>query len=386
MLQPALVTKNTWNTFKFIQISLQFLTFKNIIVLTQIVEIEEFLKTQQSGIFVIDVRTPAEFEHGHIPGAKNLPLFSNEERALVGTTYKQISRNEAILQGLKFVGPRLHELAQEGLGYSHTKKVLVHCWRGGLRSASMSWLLNIMGVETCTLSKGYKAFRNYVLQTFERPYKFIVLGGKTGSAKTHILWELRKQGEQVIDLEQLADHRGSAFGRIGQKEDITQEQFENSLAMELQSFDLKRPIWVEDESRHVGRIVIPLSIWDLMRISQVIYLNIPQIARVEFLMSQYGATNEIAFLKKAFFDIKKKLGNVRFLEAITALEANDLPLACKIALDYYDKAYEYGLEKRDPNTVHKIQAESINMQFIVKQLLEQVRSNENIIEDIREEI
>jgi len=324
---------------------------------------------QQSGICAVDVRTPAEFERGHIPGAVNLPLFSNEERAVVGTEYKKVGRKNAILEGLKFVGPRLNEFAQKGIELADEKPLLIHCWRGGMRSFSMAWLLNLMEVETFTLKKGYKGFRNYVLKKFQQPYKFLVLGGKTGSAKTFVLQELQKKGEQIIDLEGLALHRGSAFGSLGQSEKITQEQFENELAFKLHGFNLEKNIWIEDESRHVGRTVLPLAIWELMRSSPVIYLDIPQSVRVEYLMSQYGSTNEVEFLKQAFFDIKKRLGDVNFHTAISAIEGKDLKSACKIALDYYDRAYEHGLAKRNQDSIRKIKFENINLQEIVNQLL-----------------
>lgn len=333
------------------------------------IDIDEFLNLKRSGICAIDVRTPAEFEYGHMPGAVNMPLFSNEERAAVGTTYKQAGRNKAILQGLKLAGPRLDELALQGMGHAREKPALVYCWRGGMRSSSVAWLLNMVEVETCTLRKGYKNFRNYVLKTFDQPRKFVVLGGKTGSAKTRILDELEKKGEQVVDLEGLAFHRGSAFGAIGQNEKITQEQFENEFAMKLRNLDLQKTIWLEDESRHVGRIVLPLSIWENMRIAPVIFIDIPLNARIEYLTSQYGLTNDSGVLKQAFYDIKKRLGDVRYHEAISALEAGDMGQACKIALDYYDRAYEYGLGKRDQSAVRKIGFENFNMENIVERLL-----------------
>jgi len=343
-------------------------------VINEAVGIEEFLQGILSGCRVIDVRTPAEFASGHIPGAVNLPLFSNEERAVVGTTYKQVGRNKAILDGLKFVGPHLHELAKEGMALAETgaaqkKPLLVHCWRGGMRSSSMAWLLNMMEVQTRTLRRGYKGFRNHVLQTFTLPFHFIVLGGKTGSAKTQVLKALQNHGQQVVDLEGLAHHRGSAFGAIGQKSTVTQEQFENELAVQLRAFDAEKPIWIEDESRHVGRSVIPLGVWEKMRSANVLYLDIPQQVRAQYLLSQYGFQDEVDFLGQAFVDIRKRLGDVNYHEAMAALGDQDLAKAGKIALDYYDRAYEYGLGKRDPATICRINIDSIDMESMAKILL-----------------
>lgn len=335
----------------------------------KILDTGEFLERQFSGIPVLDVRTPAEFQSGHIPGAFNLPIFNNEERAIVGTIYKQASREKAILKGLELVGPRLGELAQEGIKIARDKTVLIHCWRGGMRSSSVAWLLGMMGVETFTLLKGYKNFRNYVLNTFDLPYKFNVLGGKTGSAKTLLLKELQKRGEQIIDLEGLASHRGSAFGGIGYEKRPTQEQFENELAMKLRSLDPRKTIWLEDESRHVGSTIIPGAIWEKMRSTRVYFLDLPAKARVNYLLDQYGFQEDMDLLKKAFFDIKKRLGDARYTEAVKALEVNDLASACQIALDYYDKAYEYGLSKRDSGTITRIQADNLNVEIMVDRLL-----------------
>ena len=338
-------------------------------VANQSLDILEFLQLQASGIPVLDVRTPAEFASGHIPGALNLPLFDDEERKIIGTIYKQVSREKAILQGLELVGPRMADLAKQGISHAVEKKVLVHCWRGGMRSSSLAWLLNLMGIETLTLRRGYKNFRKYVLQTFTHPYQFTILGGKTGSAKTRFLAELQKRGEQMIDLEGLAFHRGSAFGAIGQSQRQTQEQFENELAVKLRAFDPDKTIWIEDESRHVGSKIIPMEIWENMRHSRVLFLDFAQDVRIEYLKEEYGQIQNMEFLKKAFFDIKKRLGDVSYNDAIKALDSNDLTSACKIALDYYDKAYEYGLSKRDQYTIQKIKLDNLNIEFAVNQIL-----------------
>ena len=335
----------------------------------RIADIEEFLEIQFSGACVLDVRTPAEFNEGHIPLAVNLPLFSNDERKIIGTTYKQVSREKAILQALKFVGPELYNLAIKAMAFAGKKQILIHCWRGGMRSSSVAWLLNMLGRETITLKRGYKAFRNYALKTFSFPYQFRILGGKTGSSKTLLLRELQKKGEQIIDLEGLAFHKGSAFGGIGQDAHTTQEQFENDLAHALGSMNREKIIWLEDESRHVGRLVIPQFIWEKMRASPVVFLDIPQPVRVEYLKEQYGLQKEIAPLKNAFMDIKKRLGDVRYNDAVSALQNGDFGLACKIALDYYDRAYEFGLSKRNPDSIHKIHFETLDEKQIVEKLV-----------------
>ena len=210
------------------------------------VNIEQFLLLADTHP-VLDVRSPAEFKRAHIPGAVALPLFSDEERKQVGTTYKQVSREAAIKIGLDFFGPKMRRMVEEveallksssspiGDRTSNNKTVLVHCWRGGMRSAGVAWLLDLYGFKVYTLAGGYKAYRNHVLDILSAPHNFQVLGGYTGSGKTFLLHHLRKLGENVIDLETLASHRGSAFGAIGQPEQPAQEMFENLLSQEIRN-------------------------------------------------------------------------------------------------------------------------------------------------------
>jgi tRNA 2-selenouridine synthase len=171
--------------------------------------VEEFLEKAQS-LPIVDVRSPGEYDHAHIPGAVSIPLFDNDERALVGTKYKNAGKDSAVLLGLDLVGPKLAGFVKQSkkLNPQH-KEVLVHCWRGGMRSGSFAWLLDTAGLTASTLVGGYKAYRNAVLSAFAEPRNLIILGGKTGSGKTDILKELARQGEQIIDLEGLAHHKGS---------------------------------------------------------------------------------------------------------------------------------------------------------------------------------
>ena len=180
-----------------------------------------------------DVRTPAEFAHGHVPGAFNLPLFSDEERVSIGTTYKQVGKEAAILLGFDLTGPKWSGFIKQALEMAPEKKIAVHCWRGGMRSGAMAWALDIYGFEVYQVEGGYKQYRRWVLDQFEATYALFILGGMTGSGKTRILHELRSLGQQVIDLEELAQHRGSSFGSMNKLVQPTQEQFENNLASEL---------------------------------------------------------------------------------------------------------------------------------------------------------
>src|SRR5258705_3027705 len=210
------------------------------------IHIEQFLELRKQHP-VIDVRSPGEYKHAHIPGAYSLPLFTDEERKIVGTAYKQESREKAIKIGLDFFGSKMRKMVEEIestiSNWQRVKKhedelliancLLIYCWRGGMRSAAVAWLMDLYGFKVYTLSGGYKKFRNYVLDTFKLSLQFKILGGYTGSGKTDMLKALEKQGEIVIDLEEIARHRGSAFGNIGFEKQPTQEMFDNILAQEL---------------------------------------------------------------------------------------------------------------------------------------------------------
>ena len=215
---------------------------------------------------ILDVRTPDEYEKGHIPKALNLPLFSNEERAIVGTIYKQENPEKALLQGLDFVGIKMTRFIEKAKSLAPDKNIVIHCWRGGKRSSSMAWLLDLAGFNVKVLEGGYKAYKRYIQQQIENEnFEFIVLGGRTGSGKTHILNALNDYGEQVIDLENLANHKGSAFGWIGEEAQPTTEQFENNLFEQLNNMERERRIWLENESRNIGSVYLPDAFWSKMK-------------------------------------------------------------------------------------------------------------------------
>ena len=266
----------------------------------------DFIETSANGV-ILDVRSPKEFKNGHIPGALSFPLFIDEERAEVGTLYKQKGRKEALLKGLEIVGPKLKDFVEKALEFTHGKPAFVHCWRGGMRSGSMATLLQTAGIECYILKGGYKAYRNFILNEFERPWKFKVIGGKTGSGKTQVLGELKKRGEQVIDMEAIAHHKGSAFGRIGELPQPTTEQFGNNVYSVLQNFDIEKTVWVEDESNTIGSVFIPVEFYSNYRRSPLHVLDIPFYERLEHLVTIYG-NYDVAEIKDAFVRITRKLG------------------------------------------------------------------------------
>lgn len=311
--------------------------------------IERFLE-QAAHAPVLDVRTPSEFRHGHIPGAANLPLFSEEDRAEIGTLYKQRGREDAMLLGLDRVGPKMRFLVESAGEHVAGGPLLLHCWRGGMRSEAVGWLLSFFGMEVATLQGGYKAFRRYALGMLEEPRQLFVVGGLTGSGKTAILHALQQAGEQVIDLEALACHRGSVFGHLGMDDQPTQEQFENDLAMAWRKMDPGRPVWIEDESRRIGRVVLPGTLYERKSAAPTALIVRPSEERIERLVTEYGPWG-VDRLVEAVRSIQKRLGGARTRDVTSMIVAGNLAGACGILLDYYDAAYSHALERRGVDAV-----------------------------------
>ena len=306
---------------------------------------------------VIDVRSPSEFKQGHLPEAFNLPLFSDDERAYVGKTYKQHGRDKAISLGMKIIGPKLLNLTSElqGLNMEHGKVnkgqnnkafLKVYCWRGGMRSASFSWLAKLLDLNPLMLKGGYKAYRKWVLQQFEREWPFRLLAGRTGTGKTDLLIALEKKKISTIDLEGLANHRGSSFGGLGLALQPSTEHYENLIAEKLNLFhgNLSNGIWVEAESANLGCCRIPNGIFKQMRKAPVIEICRSKKERVSQLVKVYAHQDKEA-LKEATLRIQRRLGPQRTSRALKAIENEQWEQACESMLDYYDRCYEYELAK-----------------------------------------
>ena len=307
------------------------------------ISVEDFLADSSP---ILDVRSPGEFEQGHIPGALSFPLFSNDERAQVGTCYKQQSREKAVELGFDLVGPKLGELIRQAKKIAPEGKVRIHCWRGGMRSGAIAWALNLAGFHTLTLQGGYKAFRQWVRRTLATPKEIVLLGGMTGTAKTDILHALTNQGAQVLDLEGYANHRGSSYGALCLPPQPSTEHFENMLAIKWESFQADEPIWIEAESRRVGPCRIPAELFEQMESAFALEITRPVAERVALLVKLYGQADPEE-LVAATGRIRKRLGGERTQHAIAAIQSGDLATAVSITLDYYDRAYRYGLEQRD---------------------------------------
>jgi len=356
------------------------------------VDISRFL--EMTGKYpLIDVRSPAEFHHAHVPGAHNVPLFSDEERSVVGTLYKQCGRQKAVLRGLDYFGPKMKGIIDkaESIIESHGKKsdsdgapvVLVHCWRGGMRSAGVAWLLDLYGFTVYTLSGGYKAFRKWVIDTFETPIPLNVLGGFTGTGKTRILACLKEMGKRVIDLEGLASHRGSAFGALGMDGQPSQEMFENLLAVVIHdnsgllqadnpdivstSTSALDRVWIEDESQRIGRVNIPMSFWNHMRSQPVHFIELPFDIRLENIYAEYGSFEKDQ-IAAGITRVRKRLGGLETKTAIGRLIEGDVRGSFEILLRYYDSTYEKSLSNRTnaESLIRKVRIDHANERRIAE--------------------
>ncbi len=327
-----------------------------------------FLK-QGEKLPIIDVRSPGEYAHAHIPGAINIPLFTNEERAEVGTVYKKQGKQKAMLIGLDKIGPKMKETAELALKHAKDGELLVHCWRGGMRSESMAWLFERVGIECQLLRGGYKAYRRYAKNELSSKAKLLILSGSTGSGKTDILKEIKKQGEQIIDLEGIAHHKGSAFGSIGEQTQHSTEQFENNLHLTFSKLDLSKRIWVEDESKSIGKNFIPDEFFKQMRKAPVLKINISKTERIKRLVKDYTFADK-KILVYHLERIKKRLGPMETQMAITAVEKGEMSTAVDISLTFYDKAYAYGLSKRNIKSIKELDFKFDNPKKNSKKILE----------------
>lgn len=328
------------------------------------IDIGYFLKLSED-FPILDVRSPEEFTHAHIPDAFSVPIFSDDQRKIIGTAYVKESRQIAVDHGLEFFSERMKMLHEEvrvminDLGKEKNSKqntLLIYCWRGGMRSEAVAWLLNLYGFKIYVLRGGYKAYRKWALALFEKKYTLKVLGGFTGSGKTVVLKELQRKGEIIIDLERLASHKGSAFGSLGEDPQPTHEMFENLLAIELWKIETlyngtdctknELPIWIEDESVHIGTVGIPKIFWQQMRNSPLLFLDVPFDERVKFIVNSYGEFEKQELIN-CILRIQKRLGGLNAKNAIQYLSTGDLNSAFAILLKYYDKMYGESLYNRE---------------------------------------
>lgn len=370
--------------------------------------IEDFLRLRDAGLPLLDVRSPAEFQKAHMAGAHNLPLFSDEERARVGTAYARQGQEAATLLALRLVGGRLADMVETarqicpsrpltpeaaaelascatrsstaspasavaavpplpGTPSAPARHVLLHCWRGGLRSRSVGWLLESCGFTVHLLRGGYRAFRTHVRKELARPRPVLVLGGMTGCGKTDILHALADRGEQIIDLEGLANHRGSAFGAValngGQPGN---EAFENSLFEQWRALDPRRPVWLEDESRRIGHVTLCEEFFHHIEASPLLVVDLPLPLRIRRLVAIYGnaATGSAPdpavaeSLCAALEKLRHRLGGEACTRCCELVRAGQLDEAVGRVLHYYDKCYGHQQAQRSGRLLGRLSCET----------------------------
>ena len=332
----------------------------------EIVEIDQFLK-QKNDYPVLDTRSPSEYAAGHIPRAINLPLFDNVQRATIGSIYKEEGREKAIKVGLRLVGPKLERFIEIAESFG-SKKLLIHCWRGGMRSSSLAWLLELYGFEIQVLKGGYKSYRNYLLSFFEQPLKLKILSGSTGSMKTFLLEEMQRMGAQIVDLEKLAHHQGSSFGSHNEGEQPTSEQFQNDILENFLKFSLEKAIWLEDESFIIGKTHLISGLYQLMRKSPRYLIVLPIEQRLEVLVQGYGNLPKEKLIQSTL-NIAKKLGKENTQRAVAHIENGEMKEAARIILTYYDKAYSKGINKKAATIEKKFQLSIDNLERVAHSLM-----------------
>jgi len=294
---------------------------------------------------LIDARSPAEFAIDHIPGAINLPVLDDDERRIVGTLYKQVGAFEARRVGGAMVAANLARhlqgpLAERPPGWSP----LVYCWRGGLRSGSMTTWLRMVGWDAQQLAGGYKAWRRHVIDTIDLMAPSLslrIICGATGTAKTRLLDALADQGSQVLDLEGLARHKGSLLGALPGVEQPSQTAFETAIASVLERVDVNRPLYVEGEGRRIGRLTVPASLVARMRSSACVEIQASVAARVEFLLRDYAYLGERPeWLADQIAPLKSLHGNETIATWQAMAHARQLPqLFEALAVKHYDPSY-----------------------------------------------
>lgn len=317
---------------------------------------------------MIDARSEGEFVKSHIPKALNIPILNNEERVIVGALYKSKGSQEAVLKGFELVGPRFHEIQKNALKQFPEKKILLYCWRGGMRSEILSWLLCMLGFEVFRLKGGYKTYRTYTFELVRKDWKFLNLAGRTGTGKTRLLHGLHEWGQQIIDLEGLANHKGSSFGGIGQNPQPSVEQFENLLAEVLRRLDPQDFIWIENESRRIGKVMLPDHFYDQMISAPLVSISKSREERIELIAEEYG-TLDNEDLIAAVNRLRKKLGGQRTKEAIESIISENKETWIGLVLEYYDKAYDFDLSNHQTDQCVDLNLQGINFEESLTKLI-----------------
>jgi tRNA 2-selenouridine synthase len=326
------------------------------------VEVDEISNTT---CIILDVRAPIEFEESHIQGAVNMPLLNNEAREMIGKTYKSKGKDAAIELGYQLVNPIRNQFIDFIDGIGKGNQYCLYCARGGLRSKLMAEFLSENGVDVKVLKGGYKAYRNAVVLRINEFSNLRIIGGHTGSGKTQVLEQLYLLGEQVLDLEAMANHKGSAFGGLGQNAQESTAQFHNKIFSKLKDFNPRMPLWIENESIHIGKVNLPIELWEKMKHSEVIEIIIPKEKRIQNILKDYGNYSSEDLIN-CLNQIEKRLGIKVIKELSAKIMKRELHSVVEILLNYYDEAYEKGRLKRVCQKFVKIEFNEFNSEQIAR--------------------
>ena len=331
----------------------------------QILRLDQFLAELDSFDCIIDVRSPAEFALDHIPGAVNYPVLDNEERAQIGTLYKQDSPFAAKKLGAALVSRNIaNHLEKHFQGFPRTWRPLIYCWRGGERSGAFTHILNRIGWKAMQLEGGYQGFRRTVIDGLDeaaKQFSFRVICGMTGSGKTRVLQEARDSGAQILDLEALAIHRGSVLGNDPNIEQPSQKGFETALWNALRALDPSRPVLVESESKKVGGLHVPDALMEKIRSGACIELRSSPQTRVSWLIREYHhfLTDTDNFKAKLAL-LTAHYGKVQIAKWNEAIDAGQFPgLVEELLIKHYDPSYQSSIVRNFPqyNIDHFVQLE-----------------------------
>lgn len=327
----------------------------------QDLSLEEWEEQRQKGLSLIDVRSPSEFAQSTIPGSINIPLFDDKERAEIGTIYKQVSVEAAKQRGLEIVSAKLPAFVRQFAGIPGRKAVF--CWRGGMRSKTTATLLSLMDIHTCRLTGGYKAYRQWVVSTLEGMSfdpELVVIHGNTGCGKTALLRKLKGEGYPMIDLEDIAGHRGSVFGQIGMKP-RNQKMFDSLLLEDLLRYQDEPYVLLEAESKRIGRAVMPDFLFAKKEQGRHIRLELPVDVRVQLILEDYEPWSYPEACLESFRKIKSKIHTPIAAEIEQSLNGGQYGRAVELLLiHYYDPRYAFTEAQYDGAEFTVIRAESVD--------------------------
>lgn len=335
--------------------------------------LEDIFTLQKKGPHTfIDVRSPNEFNEATIPGSINIPVFDDEERAEIGTLYKQMGQDIAMQRGLEIFSGKLPDFIR---AFKLIKTPMtVFCWRGGTRSKTAATVLDLMGIHTSRLSGGIRSYRQWIVHELEKenfPPNFIVLNGYTGSGKTEILKRLANNGYPVIDFEHIAGHRGSIFGQIG-LEPSNQKKFDSLLVRELERFKSEPYVFIEGESRRIGKVSLPQFIYEKKENGMQIVIHLPLEERVQIVLADYKPWDNPERFIDAFQLIKKRLHTPIAKMIETHLKNGEFAQVVELLLEhYYDPRYKHsGTKSTD---LHRVDIQAKNVEDALQKVIHTIK-------------